>query len=188
MRPTRCVLVLSLLGLAGTTPGQQKEPTKPDAPPKVVTEKVTSGRDTWARLTGKVKVVNAYTLRFDDGTEVDMRFAIDAPELEQQGLIGDKLYPCGKEAAEFLTKLIGENKVAVYTDSELVPGKPAQGPCFVGETHLQQEMVRHGWAVSGHSGMDAWEIIAKENKRGLWRGQFVHPKNWRKGERLPGEK
>ena len=31
------------------------------------------------------------------------------------------------------------------------------------------------------------EIIARENKRGLWRGQFIAPKRWRKGERLPGE-
>jgi hypothetical protein len=31
------------------------------------------------------------------------------------------------------------------------------------------------------------EIMARENKRGLWRGQFVLPSKWRKGERLAGE-
>jgi hypothetical protein len=35
--------------------------------------------------------------------------------------------------------------------------------------------------------MDAWEIIARENKRGLWRGKFTVPERWRKGERLAGE-
>ena len=48
-------------------------------------------------------------------------------------------------------------------------------------------VVRNGWAFSHHSGMDAWEIIARENKRGLWRGKFIVPERWRKGERLPGE-
>ena len=48
-------------------------------------------------------------------------------------------------------------------------------------------MVRNGWAIAHHSGITAWEIIARENKRGLWRGKFIVPERWRKGERLPGE-
>jgi endonuclease YncB( thermonuclease family) len=48
-------------------------------------------------------------------------------------------------------------------------------------------MVRHGWALSHHSAMEPWEVIARENKRGMWRGKFVGPERWRKGERLPGE-
>src|SRR5262245_55650537 len=63
------------------------------------------------RIIGRVTVVNAHTLAFDDGTEVELNGGMDAPELEQKGLIGDKLYPCGKEAAEFLRKLIGEQRV-----------------------------------------------------------------------------
>jgi hypothetical protein len=35
--------------------------------------------------------------------------------------------------------------------------------------------------------MDAWEIIARENKRGRRRGEFVAPERWRKGEWLTGE-
>jgi endonuclease YncB( thermonuclease family) len=73
-----------------------------------------------------------------------------------------------------------------HTGEERVGKNPA-GSCFVGETNLEIEMVRNGWALSGHSRMDAWEIIARENKRGLWRGKFIAPKRWRKGERLSGE-
>jgi endonuclease YncB( thermonuclease family) len=36
--------------------------------------------------------------------------------------------------------------------------------------------------------MDAYEALAREHKRGLWRGEFVFPERWRKGERLPAEK
>jgi hypothetical protein len=35
--------------------------------------------------------------------------------------------------------------------------------------------------------MTPYEIIARENNRGLWRGEFVLPERWRQGERLPGE-
>ena len=46
----------------------------------------------------------------------------------------------------------------------------------------------NGWALAHHSGMNGAEIIARENKRGLWRGQFLDPDDWRAGKRLPGEK
>ena len=162
---------------------------------KVVKEQVRGGivfpaeKRMWTRITGKVKVLNAYTLIFEDGTEVCLSAAIDAPELKQKGLIGESFYPCGKEAAEFLKKLIGDQPVTFIGDrkGEERVGKNPAGSCFVGETNLEIEMVRNGWAFSHHSGMDAWEIIARENKRGLWRGKFVVPERWRKGERLPGE-
>jgi endonuclease YncB( thermonuclease family) len=137
------------------------------------------------RITGKVKVINSHTLTFEDGTEVELNGTIDAAEPEQKGLIGDKLYPCGKEAAEFLQKLIGDQPVTCFTGAKST--NRLRGDCFVGEKKLQIELVRNGWAIARHSTMEEWEVIARENKRGLWRGQFVLPERWRKGERLPGE-
>jgi len=54
----------------------------------------------------------------------------------------------------------------------------------VGERSLEIEMVRNGSGIAHHSGITAWEIIARENKRGLWQGRFVLPERWRKAERL----
>jgi endonuclease YncB( thermonuclease family) len=142
----------------------------------------------WVRLTGKVKVLDARTLVYDDGTEVVLSGLSDAPELGQKGSIDGKLYPCGKEAAEFLRKLIGGREVTCLSRRDHFKDKNmivASG--FVGETNLNVEMVRNGWAISDHEGMDPWEIIARENKRGLWRGQFIVPGRWRMGDRLPGE-
>ena len=189
-------IVLALVALVLRTSVSSPDDKKPQAAEgklKVVKEQVRGGivfpaeRRMWTRITGKVKVVNAYTLRFEDGTEVCLGGGIDAPELDQKGLIGASFYLCGKEAAEFLKKLIGDQPVTFFGSDEQRVGKNPAGSCFVGETNLEIEMVRNGWAFSHHSGMDAWEIIAREHKRGLWRGKFVVPERWRKGERLPGE-
>src|SRR5262245_61130421 len=137
------------------------------------------------RITGKVKVVNAHTLVFDDGTEVELNGGMDAPELDQKGLVGGAFYPCGKEAAEFLRKLINGQRVTCFVFGK--KGNKVRADCFVQETHLEIEMVRNGWALAHHEGMEAWQAIAREKKRGLWRGEFVAPERWRKGERLSGE-
>ena len=111
--------------------------------------------------------------------------------LDDKGLIGDALYPCGKEAAAFLEKLIGDRPVTCYSDSNdavLDAKKLGRADAFTAETSLQIEMVRNGWAMAHHSGMAAWEVIARDNKRGLWRGDFVFPEKWRKGDRLSQEK
>ena len=137
------------------------------------------------RITGKVKVLNAHTLVFDDGTEVELNGGMDAPELDQKGLVGGAFYPCGKEAAEFLRKMINDQRVTCFIFGK--KGNKVRGDCFVQETHLEIEMVRNGWALARHEGMEAWQAIAQEKKRGLWHGEFVLPERWRKGERLPGE-
>src|SRR5262245_8912340 len=89
---------------------------------------------------------------FGDGTEVDLNGGMDALDLEQRGLIGESLYPCGREAAEFLRQLVAGRVVTCYMQS-------VRGDCFVGETSLEAEMVRNGWAISDHSGTEAWEAI-----------------------------
>lgn len=143
---------------------------------------------TWIRISGKVKVRAAHTLVYEDGSEVRLDGMMEAPELEQKGLIDGKFYPCGKDAAEFLRKLIGDRGVTCIVHRDNVEGKKMRGgAAFVGETCLNIEMVRNGWAISDHEGMDGFEILARENKRGLWRGTFVVPGRWRAGDRLPGE-
>jgi endonuclease YncB( thermonuclease family) len=194
MRQTFCVVLPTLLGLATAGMVGGNEPPKPQDKPKVVREQVQGqwrhAGEKLLRITGHVKVLDAHTLLFDDGTEVNINGRMDAPDLGQQGLIGETLYPCGKEAAAFLEKLIGDRPVTCYSDGDdpIDARKLGRADAFVGETNLADEMVRNGWAMAHHSGMAAWEVIARENKRGLWRGTFVFPEKWRKGERLPREK
>ena len=105
------------------------------------------------------------------------------PELDQQGMIDGKLYPCGKEAAQFVRNLIGDRTVVcILIDDKTVLS------AYVEDTNIEHAMVINGWALAEHSLLHGAEIIARENKRGLWRGQFVKPDEWRAGKRLPGEK
>jgi endonuclease YncB( thermonuclease family) len=192
MRPL-CITLLLTLGLApGGVALDDTKSANPAENGKVVREQVVGDilhpKEKVLRITGKVKVIDANTVGFEDGTQVTVTTTMDAPDLGQKGLMGDKFYPAGKEAAEFLRKLTGDKPVTFYAWGN-GEGREAKlrGRCFVGETQLGVEMVRNGWAISHHSAMVPYEIIARENKRGLWRGEFVLPELWRKGERLKGE-
>jgi hypothetical protein len=195
MRSILVVLALGALVFCAPRLSSNDKTTEGDGDKaKGVKEQVVGGiafppeKRQWTRITGKVKVLSAHHLRYEDGTEADLGASSDAPDLEQMGMIDHKLYPCGKESAEFLKKLIGEQPVTCYANPENVKGKKMSVvTAWVGETNLNVEMIRNGWAISDHRGADVYEIIARENKRGLWRGQFVVPARWRKGERLKEE-
>jgi endonuclease YncB( thermonuclease family) len=193
MRPIAVLFAIAALALCanGSAP-DDKNPSRGEGKSKLVREQVRGQLrrpdEKLLRITGQVEVRDANTLVFGDGTEVTTGMGMDAPDLKQQGLIGDTFYPCGKEAAEFLAKLIGRQTVTFHASKDQdLEAKKLRGNCFVGETSLEIEMVRNGWAIAHHSGITAWEIFARENKRGLWRGRFVQPELWRKGERLKGE-
>ena len=52
--------------------------------------------------------------------------------------------------------------------------------CKAGDVDLNQEMVRHGWAVSFGRLRRSLEAEARKAKRGIWRGDFERPQDWRK--------
>jgi endonuclease YncB( thermonuclease family) len=155
--------------------------------PKVVKDRVKGsiyhdkGKREWERITGQARVVDAHTLEFADGTRILLHLV--APELNQMGMLEGDFYPCGKEAAEFLRKLIGEQVVMCF----LVEAQDDKWIGYVSDTNLAHAMVINGWGLAHHSSLHAAEIAARENKRGLWRGQFLDPDEWRAGKRLPGE-
>jgi endonuclease YncB( thermonuclease family) len=170
----------------GVAPGKTPEPV--EGRPKVVRDRVKGslhhdkGKREWDRITGKARVIDAHTLQFEDGTRILLH--VVAPELDQAGMIGDSLYPCGKEAAAFLRALIGDQPVMCF----LVEAQDDKWIGYVGDTNLGHALVINGWGLAHHSSLHPAEITARENKRGLWRGKFLDPVDWRAGKRLPGEK
>jgi endonuclease YncB( thermonuclease family) len=115
---------------------------------------------------------------------------IDAPELDQI-CIDEHADPwaCGVEARDQLTRLIGGREVRCE-DLGLGPYKKRHiGICTVeGESaSLNAAAVRQGFALNfepyarGRFRDD--EAGAKDNRRGLWKGCFVAPQEFRRGKK-----
>lgn len=116
---------------------------------------------------------------------------VDAPEFDQICL-DDHADPwtCGVEARDQLTKLIGARGVHCEDlgADKIIPRRHA-GLCTVdGETiSLNQLLVRQGFALNaepsakGHFKDD--ETAASNDRRGLWRGCFVAPQEFRHGKK-----
>jgi endonuclease YncB( thermonuclease family) len=181
MRQFVRVLGVGILALVAGAAGDDNKLSQEQ--PKVVKDTVKGSMHhgsggSWERIVGKVKVIDALTLEFADGTRMSLDMV--APDPGQHAKIDGKLYPCGREAAEFLRKRIGDRTVSLfYREGNTRP--------YLGDENLEHTMVINGWALADHSSLHAAEIIARENKRGLWRGEFVDPVEWRQGKRLPGE-
>jgi len=116
---------------------------------------------------------------------------IDAPEFDQM-CIDEHAEPwaCGVEARDQLAKLI--DKRGVHCE-DLGPsktyGKWHIGLCTVdGETtSLNQLLVRQGFALNSEpSAKEPFkddETAARNDRRGLWRGCFVAPQEFRRGKK-----
>ena len=50
-------------------------------------------------------------------------------------------------------------------------------------TNINRKMVLDGWAVSFNKEFLAGELIARVGKKGMWKGEFEEPKQWRKNNK-----
>ena len=134
--------------------------------------------------TGTYAAIDGDSLRKDSG---ELRlFGIDAPELHQtcaNRMGGD--YPCGREAQRALARLIKgyEIKCLVRETDRYGRGVAA---CRAGETDINSEMVRRGWAIAYRkhgSPYGGEEAEARKARRGIWQGSFEDPERWREAHR-----
>lgn len=106
-------------------------------------------------------------------------YGIDAPEYRQscKDRAGQE-WPCGRDAMRALKHTIGGRDVACeIRDTDRYDRLVAV--CKSGSLDLNQEMIRQGWAVS-FGAYGSLEAEARRNRRGIWRGDFERPQEWRK--------
>lgn len=134
-------------------------------------------------MPGGVDVIDGDSFR--RGKDEIRLSGIDAPEYRQ--ICRDEKgrdWNCGREAARTLRGLVSGLSVGCTGLGADRYGR-LLARCTVGDLELNSEMVRLGWAVAytrhGSPGMLylSEEAEARHDKRGIWRGTFDLPEDWR---------
>lgn len=137
-------------------------------------------------VSGTATVVDAETLEID-GRQFRLR-GIDAPEPGQRCLSGTRDYDCGRIAATALMDLVAGGTVtcqplAVAPAAGATAATAApESSCRSDGYDLSEGMVYTGWAMADPATGGAYRAIergAKSKRRGMWRGAFIAPWQWR---------
>jgi len=131
----------------------------------------------------KIVSIDGDSLRAGNGEEYRL-FGIDAPELHQSCKEANGTdWLCGRAAKVKLTKLIKGGNVACQVRDTDRFGRNVAVCSAEGVPDLGEAMVRDGYAIDlgpkyGNPYADA-EAEARAAKRGIWRGTFQEPAQWR---------
>ena len=110
---------------------------------------------------------------------------IDAPELGQMCNWPKREIPCGDVARTALLDLVAGARVTCRAKGTDAAGETI-GRCAADGFDIGGNMVHTGWALAdrktGKQYLDI-ERRAEKAKRGMWKGTFVAPWDWRDGKR-----
>ena len=132
-----------------------------------------------AEIVGKARVIDGDTLEIA-GQRIRLH-GIDAPESDQTCWAGATEWACGREATFALAYETGMHWVTCRAKGG--DGDGAAYVCTVGNRDLGARMVGAGWALAVGGDQAAYageETAARAARKGLWRGEFVLPWEWRK--------
>jgi endonuclease YncB( thermonuclease family) len=120
-----------------------------------------------------------------DGTKFKLD-GVDAPELDQICLDEKgEVWACGIVARDRLRDFIGNRKSKCTDLGAAFPGKRRIGKCDVDGDDLSEWLVREGWALNfephASGRFIALENDARVNRRGIWKGCFATPQDFRRG-------
>ncbi len=153
----------------------------------------TTGHPALAEIAGRPKIIDGDTIEVQ-GQAIRL-YGIDAPELGQACTIKERTYDCGMVARTALLDLTAGVAVTCQVVSAKVvsaePGRAAEdgrlGRCFAQGYDLSEGMAYTGWALALPEVSERYLVFeerAQAAGRGLWKGHFVMPWDWRGGARL----
>jgi endonuclease YncB( thermonuclease family) len=134
-----------------------------------------------APITGRAWVVDGDTIRIG-GISIRLE-GIDAPERDQSCVDADRrTWMCGRAATRELRDHVRGQVLDCRPRAIDRYGRVVAICALPGGADLNGWLVRQGWAVaSGFSRLYASEEAdAKAQKRGIWAGTFIYPREWRR--------
>ena len=131
---------------------------------------------------GKAEVIDGDTIKIK-GKKIRL-FGIDAPEVDQICFKSSNPYHCGHTATKALIRYTKNRTIYCYY-TELDKYKRILGTCNYGEgkEDTNAMMVDRGYAVAYTRYSKKYlkeEKDADHYGRGLWKGKFERPEEWRK--------
>jgi endonuclease YncB( thermonuclease family) len=138
-----------------------------------------------ATLAGRASVIDGDTIEIQ-GQRIRL-YGIDAPESRQLCEAAGQAWRCGQRAALALSDHIGQRTVDCAARDTDRYGRVVAVSRAGGED-LNAWLVSQGWALAYRHYSTAYvgeEDAAREARRGIWRGEFTAPWDWRHGGRTP---
>ena len=129
----------------------------------------------------------SYQVKVVDGDSLEINsirirlMGIDAPEYTQTCKTNaNKKYYCGQDSINHLKKLI-ENKTITCKTHQKDQYDRELCTCYADDTDINKEMVRSGHAIVYlESNYHQDQAYAKSKKLGIWNGDFIHPRLFRR--------
>ena len=137
-----------------------------------------------AEVSGPAAMIDGDTIEVS-GSRVRLH-GIGAPESAQTCLAGDRRWRCGERTTRALADRIGGRNVDCEETARDRYGRIV-AVCRLGHTDLNAWLVAEGWALAHRRYSTAYvneEASVRSGRRGIWRGRFVPPWDWRAGVRL----
>ena len=143
-----------------------------------------------AEIAGKPRIIDGDTIEIA-GQRIRL-YGIDAPEAAQRCVVDKSPWPCGRNATLALSSMISTNWVTCQERDKDRYGRivavcnlaGAQGP------DVNAMMVSQGWALAYRRFSTDYvkhETAARRARKGVWRGDFIRPWDWRKGMRITAD-
>ena len=152
---------------------------RPSAPPDSPAPDAAS---TKTGLSGRAQVIDGDSL-YVGGIEVRL-YGVDAPEAKQTCAIDGVRWPCGQHATRALRQLV-HGRVLACDERDRDSYGRVVAVCRLDGADVNAWLVENGWAIAYRRHARAYvdaESVAETAKRGMWRGDFVAPWDWRQTE------
>ena len=107
---------------------------------------------------------------------------VDAPQPKQVCQRNGKPWRCGEEARKALAAKINGRRV-ICVENKRDRKVWVLATCSLEGKDLGEWLLRNGWAVSAYMHSYEYsraEAAAKEERRGIWAGEFELPSKWRR--------